>query len=146
MFPNSVAVWRKDGHVAIVYIDPLPDEDLWHCLGRQYPLSYELMDDGTLDSARALRAWDARFLAEEDRDLSVWLQEVVAVGAEVDENGEDIQHVCYIEDVEKDAVSRAIDACLDYVADHSDPDKVRMAVFVGEEAVWAYDGSKEVQA
>ena len=27
MFPNSVAVWRKDGHVAIVYIDPLPDEE-----------------------------------------------------------------------------------------------------------------------
>lgn len=104
------------------------------------------MDDGTLDSARILRAWDARFLSDEDRDLSIWLQEVVAVGAEVDEDGEDIQNVCYIEDIEKDAVSRAIDACLDYVADHSDPDKVRMAVYVGNEAVWTYDGSKEVQA
>ena len=105
------------------------------------------MGDGLLESSHdVLHVWDARFLSDEDRDLSVWLQEVVAVGMEVDENGEDLQAVCYIEDVEKDAVSRAIDACLDYVADHSDPDKVRMAVYVGEKAVWTYDGSKEVDA
>ena len=145
MWPNSIAVWRKDGHVAIVYVDPLPDEDLWTCIGRQYPLSYELMNDGMLEQARVLRAWDERFTCEEDFELSVWLQEVVAVGMELDEDGEEGFCVCCIEDRERSAVSRAIDACFDYVADHSDPDKVRMAVYVGDEAVWTYDGSQEVE-
>lgn len=145
MAPDSVAVWRKDHHVAIVYIEPLPEEDVWTCIGRQYPLSYELMDESMVDPDHHLQAWDERFTCEEDYELSVWLQEVVAIGMKVDEDGEDVFCVCYIEDREKSAVSRATDACFDYVAGHSDPDKVRMAVFVGDEAVWTYDGATEVE-
>ena len=71
----AVFVEREDGHQARIMV-PDVGEDVWTCILKAYPRSYDLMDEGrTVVDDGAGYSWDASFVPGEDAELAVWLKE-----------------------------------------------------------------------
>lgn len=77
---ETAVVWveREDGQVAKVLV-PAADEDVWYCIDRAFPRSWELMDEGMAwpdgQDGRTMATWGASFGPGEDAELAVWLKE-----------------------------------------------------------------------
>ncbi len=81
---------RKDGLIAKVLLPMMDEDDVWFALEREYPLAWEIADEGMLIPGYVdVRAWDESFEPGEDEALAAWLAEGPAPFAVVDIKGED---------------------------------------------------------
>ena len=77
-------VEREDGETAKVDLPiQAEDEDVWTAIGREYPSSYDLMDERSIVPGYvSVDRWDARFRPGEDSELTQWLKEGMANAAD----------------------------------------------------------------
>lgn len=73
----TIWITRDDGEVAKVDLPYLEGDDLWTAIGREYPTAWTLVDEKDVLAEETEHAWDARFRAGQDEDLSIWLAEAM---------------------------------------------------------------------
>lgn len=141
-----VLVARKtDGKTARVDV-PDTGEDLWYSIDRAYPRSYDLMDESMVTPTEHAESWDEKFGPGEDPELEAWLQEAEARAVELDEMGYVKTVIASYDGRREWAVGKCVDAAHEYIENSgADTSELRVEVRIGDEAVWVFDDSEEVE-